>query len=539
MHGANNVGTKQKGDEMSIIAKQHLKVRRNQSRHGRGRKFETKQVAACGALCFTLLFSAAAVAGNDDWENPAPAHEMSAEELRKLNDTLAPNKGFAINYFGFDDTLLQDAGGFRSTLAEYGFGFSAMSINMFQFNTLPTPRATPRTSREGQPYPPCTPLGGVCAGGQAYVGQSLFGADSSNVQLTYDLSRWGVPDGQLQLGAGFLFSNNDAFFPNGWIMMNTLAWHQTAFDRKLDIDIGYLSASNFFMGTQLGGIFASTLGPASAISTQMGMPINAAPAAIINAHITDEFYNKIGVGRSYPVNGAQHGLTGSPIYDEFTDNPTGFNFTSGVPGNSVYVIDEFGYKNAAAPGEMFNWARVGWIHNFSKFQDLSKLTTDTNAVLNGADAFYFLYDRQLIQFDPSSPQTAYRGLYGGITVQVGQQDALNISADYEARLYAIGPFDSRPFDMISLTFQHQTFSKHLAKAINFPLNVADVESGGATYGGALANHFSNTVGLSYLAKVRPGLYGNIGLSYTDHPSITYFEGQGSSLMIQGSLVSVF
>lgn len=527
---------------MSIIVTQHLKARkarRNQSRNGRRPILDTKHAAAFGMLCAIFLLNTAAFAGDDDWGNPEPAREMSVEELRKLNERLAPNKGFALNYFGFDDTLLQDAGGFRSRLAEYGFGFSAMSINMFQLNTLQTPRSTPRTSRNGQPYPSCGPLGGVCASGQAYAGQSRFGADTSNVQLTYDLSRWGVPDGQLQLGAGFLFSNNDAFFPNGWIMMNTLAWHQTAFDRKLDIDVGYLSTSNFFQGTQLGGIFASTLGPSSAISTQMGMPINAGPAAVVNVHITNEFYNKIGVGRSDPVNGAQHGLTGSPVYDEFTDNPTGFKFTSGVPGNSVYVIDELGYKNAAAPGEMFNWARVGWIHNFSKFQDLSKLTTDANAALNGADAFYFLYDRQLMQFDSSSDLTAYRGLYGGITVQVGQQDALNISADYEARLYAIGPFDSRPFDMISLTFQHQTFSRHLAKALNFPLNVTDVESGGATYGGALANEFSNTLSLSYLAKVRPGLYGNIGVSYTDHPSITYFKGEGSSLMVQGSLVSVF
>jgi porin len=52
-------------------------------------------------------------------------------------------------------------------------------------------------------------------------------------------------------------------------------------------------------------------------------------------------------------------------------------------------------------------------------------------------------------------------------------------------------------------------------------------------------HSTNQITATYLAHIRRGVFGSVGLAYTDHPSVSYFQGEGSALTLLGSLVIVF
>jgi porin len=89
--------------------------------------------------------------------------------------------------------------------------------------------------------------------------------------------------------------------------------------------------------------------------------------------------------------------------------------------------------------------------------------------------------------------------------------------------------------MISLVYTHNVFSHFLSDQVN----AAD---GPAVAGGLLAplaHHAANSITISYLAHLTAGIYLGVGTSFTDHPSIEYFKGEGSSLNFITSLTTVF
>ncbi len=94
-------------------------------------------------------------------------------------------KGWNIGFPSFGDTLLQNYGGWRSSLASAGFGLIEYNLTRFQANVLETPREGPR-------YNP------FYESRQNYWGQKPSFNNFSVLVLTYDLTRFGVPDGQLQ-----------------------------------------------------------------------------------------------------------------------------------------------------------------------------------------------------------------------------------------------------------------------------------------------------------------------------------------------------
>ncbi|WP_369525308.1 carbohydrate porin [Bradyrhizobium diazoefficiens] len=101
-----------------------------------------------------------------------------------------------------------------------------------------------------------------------------------------------------------------------------------------------------------------------------------------------------------------------------------------------------------------------------------------------------------------------------------------ISQYYEGRAYWIGPLDSRPTDMASIVYARNVVSHYLP----------DVTNPFASMTGAYAARTTNAITASYTAHLRPGLWGTLGVSYTDHPSVAYFKTQGSSLNFLASLV---
>ncbi|MGO4714394.1 carbohydrate porin [Bradyrhizobium sp. 2TAF24] len=441
------------------------------------------------------------------------------KSLAELNERYGV-KGWNIPYPSYQDSLLQDAGGWRSALASVGLGFQAYNVAIFSNNMLNTPTQVPST------FPPCTARyaqasGTLCAGNQIYFGQRPSYISTPIVSLTYDLSRWGVPDGQLIVSGQHSISNDAAFMPN-LLQVAELAWYQTLFDKKVEVKFGYVDNSHEFIGTFVGSNFASTFGPSAAIPIELGLSIAPTPTFRTTWHVTDTIYVESAVQRSLAITGP----TGNVVFDEALTNPTGLNW-NGPAGTRMLSISELGYKREASPGSPQTWARLDVLYNNSSFRDLSKLTTDPNATRDGNFGATFLLDRQLWQQDPSSRFTAYRGIYGGISVMYASPEMTAISQYYEGRAYWIGPFDSRPTDMISVVYARNVVSHYLADVTNLLSSLT----------GVYAARNSNSVTASYTAHLRPGLWGTLGVSYTDHPSFAYFKTEGSSLSFLASIVA--
>ncbi|WP_334508786.1 carbohydrate porin [Bradyrhizobium sp. AZCC 1693] len=333
-------------------------------------------------------------------------------------------KGWNIMFPSYADTLLQDYGSFRSTLAEYGFGFAMIQGPVAAGNMLDALRSGPGPSNGP----------GKSPSSQQYFGQQPSLTYGNSFFLTYDTSRYGIPDGQLAVAGVASWSSWDHFAPNRFGLYN-LSWYQTLLDRKLELKIGYMSNAQEWIGPNIGGSFASPFGASASIPYLMGMSPNAItqPTARVTWHITDSLYDQFGVMRSLGINGP----SGDIVYDDSRFyNPTGFRFS--VPNGGLLAVNELGWKTGPAFGPPQTWVRAGLMYNTSPFQNY-----ETGAKDSGVGAAYFLADRQLWQNAPGSPLTAYRGVYAGISAMYAPPEYAAYSQYYEARVYSVGLFDLR------------------------------------------------------------------------------------------------
>ncbi|MCD9029153.1 carbohydrate porin [Luteimonas sp. BDR2-5] len=457
-------------------------------------------------------------AGDPPPSGSPAAPSMDSEARAHALDAIHGYKGWNIPFPSFGDSITRDDGHWRTRMAEHGFGLSVQSIPIFQINTLDNPRRVPDY------VPPCVPenLNYNCAGGRSYFGQGGDYFVSNLAYLTYDSSRWGVPDGQITFGGHWGLSSDEAYSPKT-VRVFVLSWYQTLFDGKVELKMGYFPSLTEFMGTFVGGMVTNPFGPNGFLPLAMGMSPNNVSTPNVRAtwHVNDDFYAQLGVQRSLPVRGA----TGNPIYDEVNDNASGLRFKSSVPGTRILYTGELGYKRQAAPGNPYVWVRGGGFHNTSDFTDFSRLLADPDATRKGGSGVYLLADRQVWQQAPGSPYTAYRGVYLGGTFMGGESEVAAFTRYYELRAYWLGPFSNRPRDMISLIANHNSVSDHLQ----------DVTNAYAPYTGLFANEYANSATASYMFRVRSGVYATLGVGYTDNPSIQYFDGQGSSLNVLASM----
>src|SRR6478609_702909 len=220
-------------------------------------------------------------------------------------DKMSGIKGWNLTFPAFGDTFLQDYGGWRSSLSSVGIGLIEYNVTRFQANILDTPREGPR-------------FNSFYDSAQSYWGQKPSFHDISALALIYDLSRFGVPDGQLQLAGNFNYATYQGFNPNT-ATFHFLAYYQTLFDRQLEIKFGLVGNQNEFVGQNIGGGFASTGGPANSIITLLGM--SGSPVSTWSFRVTGhlgKFYNETALMRSVVVNGP----TGNALFDTNELNPT-------------------------------------------------------------------------------------------------------------------------------------------------------------------------------------------------------------------------
>lgn len=202
-------------------------------------------------------------------------------------------KGLNIPYPGFEDSVLQDYGGWRSALADQGFGVVANITSIRAFNTLSVPRNGPG---------PIIDTG--LPSNQQYWGQQPSGLAIGTAYLTYDTSRWGVPDGQILVAGVGSISSWEPYTAN-YLGLGGLSWYQTLFDKKLEIKVGYVSNAVEWIGAFIGGNLASPLGVSASIPYEMGLsaaPMSQ-PTARVTWHINEVLYNQAGIMRSLPIGG--------------------------------------------------------------------------------------------------------------------------------------------------------------------------------------------------------------------------------------------
>ncbi|WP_354114520.1 carbohydrate porin [Bradyrhizobium sp. RT3a] len=401
-------------------------------------------------------------------------------------------RGLEINIPGPADTVDQDKGGFRSALADLGIGYVAWTQNSYVQNVLPNAARSTIAN-------------------QLYNGQNPTFNSVNYVMVTYDLTRYGIPDGQIIAG---MEQQSWTWQPGGpdRLGINTLAYYQTFFDRALELKVGYLRNSHEFAGTLVGGnAGASVFGPSSNVLYQGGMSRNATPTPAINLryNFDSQLYTKLSVQRSISPDG---------VATEVNQNPAGLNWTT--PNTGILTLDETGYQTKAAPGVLDTWVRAGIGYNTSHYTNLAfpkQPRGDEN------NFYYVAADRQLWQVAPQG--AASRGIYGGFSVMGAPPDQNKVAQYYEARLYAKGLFDSRPSDQISVVATDTVWS-----------NIA-VQNALAAKN--LVHNDSKAISGTYTAHLAPGVYLNLGLTYINNPTtITYTPPIGHALNFSAS-TSVF
>lgn len=398
-------------------------------------------------------------------------------------------KGWNASFPGFGETVTQDAGGWRSTLADHGFGLVVWNTGVVETNLMGggAYRGTP----------------------QRYWGQSFDGADTTTAWLTYDTSRWGIPDGQISLAALTAISTYQAYDANR-TTLGELAWYQTLFNRQVELKVGYVAGGNEWVGFYTGGNVVNPFGSSSYIPYEMGLAqLNAVqPSARVKFNLTKNIYNQFGVMRSLGIDGP----SGSVFTDDKTFNPQGIKLT--VPNGKALVMDEVGYRRESAPNTKSAWFRAGVMYNTSTFPDYR-----TGGTKSGSGAGYVLGDMQLFQSNPGSATQAYRGVYAGATFMYGPPQNIAVSRYYELRLYTLGLFASRPEDQITFLYSRNAYSRYVVNNTNANSDVT----------GELAGPNANAFTLGYGYKVRPGVYLNAGVQYVNRPTFTYTSNQGHSL----------
>ena len=406
-------------------------------------------------------------------------------------------RGWIVPLPGALETLDQGLLGIRNTLAQNGISYFGFSTTTFQDNII----------RHG--LPAGNQFGPHSRDLQSYAGQLPTYTTANTIFLMYDLAQYGIPDGQVSVSGSILQTNWQPGDPNG-INLGQLSYYQTAFNRLLEIKVGYLTNNLEYLGTQIGGnIGAGLFGVSAAIPFEEGQNLGSfpTPSANVKVNLPDHFYTKLGVQRGTSPDGLQ---------TERLENPSSVRFVG--PNDGVVVIDETGYRVNAAPGQMSTWIRGAANYTSSRYVNFS-----TGERQQPNYGLYLLGDRQIIKTAPrGGPRTAFDGLYVGFSAMFAPKYLNAFSQYYEGRIYGFGLIPGRPFDLASFAWDQNVFSKVLVNEGRFF--------------GQLTHTNANTFTGSYNFRVVHGVNVAVGLSYTDHPvPITYTSNSGSSLSVLTNL----
>lgn len=414
----------------------------------------------------------------------ATASTTESAKFKELNKLVL--KGWVTVIPTFDDTITRDAGGWRSALADAGFGLALYSLNLGVYDFAQA--------------------GKGIRGPQLYNGQKpTYQTGNHTATLTYDLSRVGLNGGQLSAILTGTTNGYQARDGIDSVRIKGFSWYQPVLNGKAELELGIIANQTDYMGTSVGGsLSGGALGPQASIPAETGMSYGQYGAPTVSARInwSEHLYTRTGLQRSISPQGSTA---------EQAENPSGLSFSTS--GAQPLVIQEIGYRIVAAPGIKSMWLRAGGLYNTSNYKSFANPTTHDN---------YFVYaaaDRQLTQPDDQHPG---RGLYVGATYDAAPGSLDLIYRYYEARSYLKGPLDSRPDDMISIVAA---------------INVYSPEARDLVKTGFRPFATTQSYTASYSFKVMHGMYIQPGISAIVHP--VYNRNIGTAVNGLLNLVTFF
>lgn len=390
-------------------------------------------------------------------------------------------KGWITPFPKFSDTILGDTGHIRSTLADAGIGFLFISQSRGLYNLRDDD--TPGARYNGR--------------------RPTYQSSSQTLYLTYDAGKIGLDKGQFQLSVGA--NTNGLTKVNGprFVRIGTLAYYQEFGDDKVELKAGYFSNSSEFLGIVIAGnLAAGTLGPQATIPNQLGFGYGGIATPGVNVRINGKngFYTKFGVQRSMPS---------GRVAEVVQKSATGLKFS--YDGAKPLVVGELGVNRRSKPGQKSFWMRGGGIYNFSDYQDYH------SGGRGGNWAMYAAVDKQLTQPDQDRPA---RGLYFGTSFNYAPPARNLYSQYYEARVYAVGPFKSRPSDLATFVLSYNRLGDAALRSIVPQGGAQDyVISGIGSYSYHLTNGIFLQPGLgviknaTYSPKVPLAVNGYMGISF--------------------------
>lgn len=208
-------------------------------------------------------------------------------------------KGVNLNLPPPQNTIDLGLGGLRQKLADdYGIGYIGFSGTNLYSNVLNHAQRL-----NGQ---------------QTYVGQKPTVVSQNFLALTFDLSRYGIPDGQIAASGVYLATSWNPSGPTT-INLGTLSYYQTFFNKRVELKFGLLANSFEFVGPfTAGSLNGGVFGVQGNIIGETGQSAQQFPTfgANVTVHVTPYIYDKFGVARA---------TSGSGPVNEHNYNPTGIS----------------------------------------------------------------------------------------------------------------------------------------------------------------------------------------------------------------------
>lgn len=419
-------------------------------------------VLACSLLLVSSVICDDAHAEYQSLADSSDANVTTDVERCHRYDTLQP-QGTTNPSISTCETVSPELGGLRESLADSGWMIQGGTFLGGTFDLL---------NHGHRP--------------QLYIGQDPTYRANTFAYVIYDLSRLGFA-GAAQL----VFNANVQQFsyaqenPTGFAI-NSLYVNQRFNDGRLQVQYGYDELGNQFYGFSLGtNSTTSPAGVGSSIPYEVGFIFNkSAPEANIRlASPSKHFYERFGVTRSVDPQGPQADW----------DNNNFWGLKWHIPGAEPLYINELGYQIDAAPQQHMMWIRQGVMYNESRFPDFHGGYADGNY------AYYLVGDYQLIQTDAKQ---SFRGFYINVKADYAPPDRNVYSGDVGITSYVLGPF-GQPYDVLALGYTFNQLSssfQRMQQANGF--TVVD---------------YSRNYSLSYVHRLRRGIYLSNQLSYTVNP----------------------
>ncbi|BBP51455.1 carbohydrate porin [Pseudomonas brassicacearum subsp. neoaurantiaca] len=345
---------------------------------------------------------------------------------------------------------------------------------------------------------------------QKYSGQNLSAYTISNVYVTYDLGRNGFP-----LGSQFTGSLTQVNSSGGQgepadmdPAVAILGVTVPLLDNALELKAGYFLLSQDFVGSNLTGNAGTvSQGVQSSIPALVGMSVfTPTPTAEITIRDpwTKNFYLHSAVSNSVSSEGA---------ITELERNPTGLKW--GTKDTGPMYVNEVGYKTAMTPTSLPVWARAGFIYNTTDYAKFNGGQSDDN---------YAAYAGLTMQLTKNATNPG--GLNLDIKVDAAPSDRNIYTKDFAINLFYVAPFESRPFDMVSVGYSKSWESPELQDAVaaGGVRNTSRVTSQGA---------------VSYAYRLDQGIYFISTASYVTNPGTVAEEEMPAALIVNAALMFNF